>query len=465
MNPAGEAVETVATVGERGTVTSGLRSGSKSLFSISFYAFGLSGLWIGYGTVLLQYKVTEIAVNAPFGIFGFSLDKTSMAAFISLVGLLVVALVQPSIGALSDRMPGQGSAKRYPFIIVGLFGLAFATLLLGFVQGFIALLMLTILMQVLSNTAQGPANALILDHVDDSERGGASGYLNLMRLAGSGAVAMVVIYMMSFYDADTAPQWMWYSIFVMTGVMLGSTVYSLFALRTTSSGTSTKSQSDAVVDATVADIETIEVDATEDASRMPYYLFLFAMAVALSALTATQTNALFFLQDVIGLENPARGGNFVLIGIVAAAGVVVYPAGRLSDHMGRGALLLISGLLGAGGVASIFFASNLQQLMPGVLAIGVSLGIYLSVGWAVANDLVKGSTAARDLGLTSVAGFVGSLFGRSGGFFIGGLNDRGLDWGIENLGYGLILGMTCAAFLISGVMFWFIVKRDDPHSD
>ena len=79
-------------------------------------------------------------------------------------------------------------------------------------------------------------------------------------------------------------------------------------------------------------------------------------------------------------------------------------------------------------------AHSLIEVIPGVMAIGFSLGFILSVGWAVANDLVKRSTAARDLGLTSISGLVGAIIGRSSGFFIGGLNDKGLELGIEYSG-------------------------------
>ena len=72
---------------------------------------------------------------------------------------------------------------------------------------------------------------LIIDHVDDRARGRASGYLNLMRLIGSGFVAMIVVFLMSNYDVDDSPQWLWYSVIVMVAVLLATTFYTLLALR------------------------------------------------------------------------------------------------------------------------------------------------------------------------------------------------------------------------------------------
>ena len=207
------------------------RRGSGSLFNISVYTFGMSGVWTGYGSILLQFKATEIAAGDGVSMVGWTLDKTALAAFISLIGLGLAAVVQPLVGVLSDRKVGMVSLRRYPFIILGMLGLAVSTLMFGFVNSFFALLVVTVAMQVTGNTAQGPANALIIDHVDDRERGRASGYLNLMRLIGSGFVAMIVVFLMSNYDVDDAPQWMWYSVIVMVAVLLATTFYTLLALR------------------------------------------------------------------------------------------------------------------------------------------------------------------------------------------------------------------------------------------
>ena len=449
------AIDTAVALTRNANPVARFRRGSQSLFNISVYTFGMSGVWVAFGSILMQYKVTEIAANDPVRMLGWTLDKTSLAAAISLIGLAIAAVVQPLVGLISDRKVSIPALKRYPFIIFGLFGLAVSTLMFGFVNSFLALLLVTVAMQISGNTAQGPANALIIDHVDDRERGRASGYLNLMRLLGAGFVAMLVVFLMSNYHIDDAPQWMWFSVIVMVAVLLGTTIYTLLALRVPVSRSTTESPIGEMVEP-VADFAEEE----ERWSSVRYYFFLSAMALLLAAMTAVQTNALFFVQDVIGLENPARGGNYILVALVGSAALVVYPAGKLWDYIGRGVLLLISGILGSGGVLSVLLlnAHSLIEVIPGVMAIGFCVGIYLSVGWAVANDLVRRSTAARDLSLTSLSGLAGAIVGRSSGFFIGGLNEAGLGFGIEHLGYAVVLGSGSLAFLVSGIGFWLVVK-------
>ena len=458
MTSARSAIDTAAALSRSANPVARFKLGSQSLFNISVYSFGMSGVWVGFGSILLQYKVTEIAANDPVEMLGWTLDKTSLAALISLIGLTIAAIIQPATGLISDRKVGIVALKRYPFMIFGLFGLAVSTLMFGFVNSFAALLVVTIAMQICGNTTQGPANALIIDHVGDHERGRASGFLNLMRLAGSGVVAMIVVFLMSNYDVDDAPQWMWYSVIVMVAALLGTTFYTLMALRVP---TKDRILIDDPTPIDNGDPVAVEF-APENDDRKRYYMVLVAMGFVIAALSATQTNAIFFVQDVIGLENPADGGNYILAALVGSAAIVVYPAGKLSDHIGRGMLLLISGILGAGGVLSVLLlnAQSLIEVIPGVMAIGFSVGIYLSVGWAVANDLVRRSRAARDLSLTSISGLVGAIVGRSSGFFIGGLNERGLEMGVEFLGYSVVLGSTSLAFLLSGVTFWLVVRNE-----
>lgn len=452
------ALERVAAFGRNANPVARFRRGSGSLFNISIYTFGMSGVWTGYGSILLQFKATEIAAGDGVSMVGWTLDKTALAAFISLIGLGIAAVVQPLVGVLSDRQVGMVSLRRYPFIILGMLGLAVSTLMFGFVNSFLALLLVTVAMQVTGNTAQGPANALIIDHVDDRERGRASGYLNLMRLIGSGLVAMIVVFLMSNYDVEDAPQWLWYSVIVMVAVLLATTFYTLLALRVRRDRSGSEEPN---LEGDGGGLD-FEGGLGEEWDRVRYYFFLLGMAILIAAMSATQTNAVFFVQDVIGLENPARGGNYILLALVGSAGVVVYPAGKLSDHIGRGVLLLVSGIMGAVGVVSLLLldADSLLEVIPGVIGIGISVGIYLSVAWAVANDLVRRSRAAGDLGLTSISGLIGAIAGRSSGFFIGGLNERGLDWGIDYLGYGVLLGSAGLAFLVSGVVFWLVVRGD-----
>ena len=429
--------------------------GSESIFNLSVYAFGMAGVWIALGSVVLQFKILDVIENESIAIFGLALDKNSLLALISLAGLGVVAVVQPLAGLVSDNVNSKSDSgsKRLPFVVVGLMGMCASTLMLGFVSSFIMVLVVTLLIQLTGNIAQGPANALIIDHVNASDRGRASGMLNLMRLLGAGFVGVAVTQLMSLYDPIDAPHWMWYAIVVMAGTLFATSVYTLLALRTQPSR-ATRPQS-AAADAT----HTIDqVTQAQRVNRKLFYGFLAATAVMLASQSSIQINALFFLQDVVGLENPAQGANIIIIAIVIGAAATVYPAGKLSDRVGRGAILLTGGIIGAIGMAMLLVFNTLALLVVPAVTIGMSVGLNLAVGLALANDLVRQTTAARDLGMLGISSLVGAIVGRTSGFGIGVLNSRGQEIGIDFLGYNLLIALASISLFLAGLMLFAIVR-------
>lgn len=433
--------------------------GSESIFNLSVYAFGMAGVWIALGSVLLQFKILDVIANESIALFGWALDKNSLLALISLAGLGVVAVVQPLAGLVSDNVNSrsESGSKRLPFVVVGLMGMCASTLLLGFASSFIMVLVVTLLIQLTGNIAQGPANALIIDHVNAKDRGRASGMLNLMRLLGAGFVGVAVTQLMSLYDPIAAPHWMWYAIVVMAGTLFATSTYTLLALRTQPSRVaSTPPVTTHSPDNTTGAVS--EESPAQRLDRKLFYGFLAATAVMLASQSSIQINALFFLQDVVGLDNPAQGANIIIIAIVIGAAATVYPAGKLSDRVGRGPILLAGGIIGAIGMAMLLVFNTLALLAVPAVTIGMSVGLNLAVGLALANDLVRRTTAARDLGMLGISSLVGAIVGRTSGFGIGVLNSRGQEFGIDFLGYNLLIALASVSLLVAGLMLYAIVR-------
>ena len=107
----------------------------------------------------------------------------------------------------------------------------------------------------------------------------------------------------------------------------------------------------------------------------------------------------------------------VAVGLSTAA--TVLPAGYIADRIGRSLILILGGGLGATGAAILLFVDSFGAILLDGLLIGCSVGIMLSVTWAVANDMVSGRRAARDLGLTGIAIVTGSALARLAGLGIG----------------------------------------------
>jgi len=142
--------------------------------SISVYWFALSYLWNSVHHIVLP---TLVPLLAPANLKGSALGTMTS------LGLLLAVVVQPVAGAVSDRTSSRWG-RRKPFILLGtLFGLVF---LVGIALAgdYWLLLAFYLLLQLSSNTAQGPYQGLIPDLVPEGRRGAASGAKQLAEILG-----------------------------------------------------------------------------------------------------------------------------------------------------------------------------------------------------------------------------------------------------------------------------------------
>ncbi|GAI13696.1 unnamed protein product, partial [marine sediment metagenome] len=122
----------------------------------------------------------------------------------------------------------------------------------------------------------------------------------------------------------------------------------------------------------------IDIKANRD-----FVWFLVSRLLILMAFTTLQTFALYFLKDVVGVADPAAATAKFSIVAVACMLAVVYPAGRLSDKIGRRPIAVASGFLGALGIALIFlFQHNYTSIMFCGGLVGISFGAFMSSNWA-----------------------------------------------------------------------------------
>jgi MFS family permease len=168
-----------------------------------------------------------------------------------------------------------------------------------------------------------------------------------------------------------------------------------------------------------------------------------------------QTFALYFLRDVVGVANPASAtAQFSIVAVVGML-AVVYPAGRLSDRIGRRPVVVASGLLGALGIALIFlFQHNYLFIIFCGGLVGISFGAFMSSNWALATDLVGKGEEARYLGLTNLATAGGAALARLIGPVIDFFNTYS-----PGLGYSVMLGACFIYFLIGSLLLMKIKGR------
>ena len=165
------------------------------------------------------------------------------------------------------------------------------------------------------------------------------------------------------------------------------------------------------------------------------------------------SNPFYLLRDVVNVDNPVALTADLLIAVGVCMVGTVYPAGRLSDRVGRRPIIVSSGLLGALGILVLFFSQSYGYIIFSGSLLGISSGAFMSSNWALATDLVPKSEEARYLGLTNLATAGGGALVGLMGVVIYLLNVE-----IPALGYWVMLG-TCFIYFIVGSALLLKVKE------
>lgn len=419
------------------SVASTWAMGPASLFNLNAYAFGVSALFTGIGTGIVPVLVLELTDHGPIPFLWFRLDDNAAVALVSLFGLFMAAVAQPLAGYMSDRL-----GKRTTVMAGGMAALAVAAFSLGFARGYEAILASVVAVQFAGNFTQGPANALLLDHVPPHRIGAAAGMLNVFKVAGAGVFVIIIFLIMDNYDPDTGRVWLWTSVLLVITAMLAASAWTVLTVRKVKPG----------VPSGVANHGRPAVSPARPASqtptrRRPYYLFLASLAFVIAAMSAMQVYSLPFLKNAVDLAEPARAAAMLALIVAVFTALTAVPAGRLQDRFGHRNLIFAAGLLGGAGALLLLLADSLVPVMFIGILVGMCIGIFVSVTWAMANSLVRRNAAGRDLGLTSVAVLAGAALARVAGPGIDALNNRSPE-----LGYQVLLGAIALAFFVSPVL-------------
>ena len=97
-------------------------------------------------------------------------EKSTYLGLLTFAGLMLAIIVQPIAGAISDRS-GFSWGRRRPFILGGTLVAMLFLAGIGWVGSFLAIFVIYCLLQIASNTTQGPYQAFIPDLVPEG-RGG-----------------------------------------------------------------------------------------------------------------------------------------------------------------------------------------------------------------------------------------------------------------------------------------------------
>jgi MFS family permease len=225
------------------------------------------------------------------------------------------------------------------------------------------------------------------------------------------------------------------SIAVVVAVTAALAVFGVADVRTTRRSTQTLGKS-------------IALSFVLDVKRYPDFAWLMVSRLLfLIALVGIQRFALNFLQDSFSLSADAakRDTGYLLIIIVTVAAVVSLTAGYLSERYGRKRFVAAACLIGALGAALMVMASSIPMVLIFGVILGLGFGIFLSVDWAFATDLIPKAEAGRYMGVSNIATASSGILA---GLLLGPVIDI-FNRGGSSAGYRVMFGISAAFFLIA----------------
>jgi Na+/melibiose symporter-like transporter len=401
---------------------------------ITVFGFALAALWGSLHAIILPTRLLDFVAES---------QKNTYLGLLTFAGLMLAIIVQPIAGAISDRS-GFGWGRRRPFILVGTLVAMLFLAGIGWGSSLLAIFVIYCLLQIASNTTQGPYQAFIPDLVPQGKRGLASGVKGFLEIAGGVALLYPIAIFMDNYEAGGGG-WLWLALAVLGAILLAAMVVTILTVR------ERPGRVGARFPLLPSIYQSFKIRVRE---HRDFTWFILSRLFIMMAFTTLQTFALYFLMDVVGAPDPATATARFSTAAIAGMLIVAYPAGRLSDRIGRRPIALAAGLLGALAIALIFLSGqNFTYIMLCGGLVGIAFGAFMSSNWALATDLVPKGEEAKYLGLTNLATAGGAALAR----LIGPLIDFGNSFS-PKLGYSFMF-LACFIYFIVGSLLLLKIGR------
>jgi len=401
---------------------------------ITVLGFALTGLWQSIHTIVLPIRLLDFVAES---------QKNTYLGLLTLAGLLLAMVVQPVAGAISDRSNFRWGRRR-PYILVGSILALFFISGIGFAATYAAIFVMYCLLQVCTNTAQGPYQAFIPELAPPDKHGLASGVKSLLEVVGGIVFIYLTSLFMDRYFSGEGSYWLWVVLGLLALVLLAAMLVTVTMVREPPAANGVRRASPLA--AWYRNVR--QVLASRD-----LVWFLLSRLIVFMAFTTIQQFALYYLNDVIGVTNPAEAtARFSVIAVVGMV-VVVWPAGFISDRIGRRFLTIAAGLLGALGIGIIALSQEYGTILWAAAIIGIAMGIFNSANWALATDLVARGEEAEYLGIANMATAGGAALARLVGIGIDFFNGYS-----PGLGYTFML-LLCLAYFVVGSLLVLKIRQ------
>jgi len=396
------------------------------LLKLNSFSFGITGFILAMDTVVLPVIVLTVAPE------GF---KNTYLAVLGISGLLMAAMVQPTIGRISDRYQSR-LGRRVPFILWGATFAAIGLIGIRLAPNFGVLFAVWIFIQANVNIAYGPGLALIRDCVPLDRIGMASSMKILSDAIG--AAVMIAIAGALIGKTGSSIDWEWLTLGILAFLlMVGISVTTVQVSRR---------ELNTPLNAQRRDIES----SFRSVLNSQLGLFLISRLVMIMAISSFQTYGLFFLRDSVGLDDPAAALGRMILVIAGALAIAVYLAGLVSDRLGRKPVVMVGAIGAALSTMWMLTASNSTEVLIIASVIGASIGVLQSANWALANELADEAQAGLHMGIVNLATIGGAAGAKMLGPGIDALNR--IPGRSDDFGYQVLIAGAAGFFILGAIL-------------
>ncbi len=333
--------------------------------------------WLTRNTVLLALASLfgDVSTEMLYPVLPAFLTQT-LGASGSALGLVegiaqaAQNIVQGFSGWLSDRLQ-----RRKPVALVGYLLAAVAKPLIGLASSWQGVLGARLLDRLGAGTRSAPRDTLIASSVADEHRGKAFGLEGIGDNLGAFLGPLLAVFLLGYLGVEMR-------LIFLLAIVPGLIAFFMVAL------------------VREPPAETATPTKTEITLRyLPKAYWKYLLVIALFGLGNSSTSFLILQTQAVGVSLDKTILIYAAFNFVAA--VVSYPAGSLSDMLGRRMILLVAFMIFFLTYLGFALTENILVIALLFILYGAFQGIFRSVGKALATDLVPERLRASGIGCYS----------------------------------------------------------------
>jgi MFS family permease len=422
--------------------------------TLSFYWLALNFqtaalLPIVIPTQILLFVAPGAAGNAAQAVF---------LGWLSALGSVIALVVQPLVGAASDRTTGR-LGRRRPYVIAGTLLLLVGAAFLGAAREVVAFVAGFALVMLANSVATAAYQSLLPDRVPLEQRGAASGYMGVMTIIGNvGSLAVAALLLGQVTSGPGfagSVRWGAAAFYVVTSLVL---VWGAWV--------------------TVRGIAEPPLPPRKLEPRVPFSLralgrraealwiqpfrhhnftwVFLTRAFVMMGLTLFLTFIEYYFANVAQVPNFVQETAFLALLALLGAVTSALALGMLSDRTGRVMIVCLATALMTLAAAVFVIAPESAPLWPLGVIFGLGYGAYTSVDWALGVDALPARDAAgKDMGIWNIASTLPAVLAPLLGSVVIAAADH---YGYTALGYRLVFGIA-AVFMLLGAAFVLNVRE------